>query len=747
MQSEAARTKYASTRSSVPHIGAWTLLLAIAASPAAVQAQVHIEDLRVGFGIPTSANEGNYKIGSWTPARVRIRAEKEGFAGRLELSTADSDDVETVFRRDVNLAPNESIDVMTYVKPGKELPEFHVRLVNAAGKLQARAVYDSSAGRGWDGASQAVTLIVAVGHPAGLDVDLIAKRPGYPREQFRIGQLETTRELSSRWYGYEAVNHLILCLDDPVQIENMDVAARAAMETWVRNGGHLVVSVGTSWERVQSVLGRLLPADIDRTETVQQLTELEKFAGASAPPLRIRGDLSLPHLTNVRGHVVLGTNELPLAVRAPLGLGSITLVALELNHEPFSSWDGRTDFWINLLGLRKRPGQDNSPQGAWGVRALTDISSYLRLQLEHFEGVSLVPFQWVAFFIFIYILLIGPVDYLLVKKVLKRMELTWITFPTIVIGVSLAAYFTAYWLKGDELRINKIDVVDVDQASGDLRGTSWFTLFSPQIKNYTVRLQPDLAVAPIPNPQMSSPPVIVSWLGLAEDAIGGMSRQGGVGLFRRGYAFGSDAQTMVDVPIQVWSMKGFSGRWHGRAGPTVDANLQSLDTNRAVKGTITNRLPMALDDCTLVFNRKVYPLGTLPPDGSVVVESRTTQDLSGHLSRRAAPFANQSRVGAGVSDSGRFNPTDLIFSMMFHGRLPEGGQVAANNYFGDLDLSEHLDYERAILVGRVAKGGCQLFLNDAEVTENLTSATYLRVILPVTPGPSEPVLFTPPSPF
>lgn len=726
----------------------WMMALvytAIVTAAPAVEAQVSIEDLRIGFGLAGTGNEGNYKIGSWAPARVRLRADKERFAGRLELSVSDCDDVDTVFRRDVSLGPNESIDVMSYVKAGKQLPEYHVRLVDTSGKVRATTSFDSSAGRISDGAAQDVVLIVAVGRPAGLDIEQIAKRPGYPPEDFRIGQLETTRELPTRWFGYEAVNHLILCLDDPQQIENMDLTARVAMETWVRNGGHLVVSVGTSWERVQNVLGPILPAEIDRTETVNQLKELETFLESAAAPLRIRGDLSLPHLTNVRGQVVAGTRELPIAVRAPLGFGMVTLVALELNREPFMSWEGRTDFWIKLLGLKKGTTQTNPTPGAWANRAMSDISSHLRTRLEQFEGVSLVPFQWVALFIFVYILLIGPVDYLLVKK-LKRMELTWVTFPSMVIAVSLAAYLTAYKLKGDELRVNKIDVVDVDRATGELRGTSWFTLFSPQIANYGVSVQPDLAAIMADPGQTAGPPVVVSWLGLAEDAIGGMARRGGSGLFRRGYSFGPDAQALVDVPIQVWSMKGFTARWHGQANPTVDADLQSIDT-RAVKGTITSRLAVAIDDCNLVFGGRVYPLGSLPPNGSVVIGSRSAQDLSGFAGRRASAYVNTPGRYSSATGQGVSNSDDLMFTMMFHGRLPKGDQYAANNYFADIDLSDLLDQQRAILVGRVAAKGSRLILNGSEVTENVSESSYLRVVLPVTPGPSEPVLFTPPSPF
>jgi hypothetical protein len=671
---------------------------------------------------------------------VRLRAEKDGFSGALELSTTDSDDVEAVFQRRVSLAPNETIDVTTFAKPGKQMPEYHVRLVDESGKSRDRAIYDTSSGRAWDGALQSTTLIVAVGRPAGLDAEQFAKRPGYPRESFRIAQLESTRELPARWFGYEAVDHLVLCLDKPEQLEGMDITARTAVEAWVRHGGHLVVSVGTSWERVlaDTVLGPMLPAEIDRTETVKQLGELESYVGQSAPALRIKDSLSVPHLTNVRGRIVVGARDLPLVVQAPYGMGSVTLVALELNHEPFAGWDGRTDFWLKLLEIRKQSQPNANMQGAWGQRALSDISSHLRMQLEHFEGVSLVPITIVAFFIFLYILLIGPVDYFLVKKVFKRMELTWVTFPTMVVGVSLAAYFTAYWLKGDELRINKIDVVDVDQVSGTLRGTSWFTLFSPQIKNYTVKIGPDLAVAPQPPGQQGGPPVALSWLGLAEDAIGGMSRQGGVGLFRRGYRFGPDAQTLEDVPVQVWSMKGFSARWHGTASATVEAKLESVDVNR-VKGTLTNRLGVPLEDCSLVFGRKVYPLGNLPIDGSVLVEKRTTEELSPHLSRRAAPFVGaQARYVAGTyNQPGQFNPNDLVFTMMFHDRLPEGNQFAANDYFNDLDLSEHLDHQRAILVGRVSSKGSKLILNESEVSENIQSACYLRVILPVAKGAPE----------
>ena len=165
-----------------------------------------------------------------------------------------------------------------------------------------------------------------------------------------------------------------------------------------------------------------------------------------------------------------------------------------------------------------------------------------------------------------------------------------------------------------------------------------------------------------------------------------------------------------------------------------------MDISR-VKGTLTNRLGIPLEDCALVFGNKVYPLGALPIDGSVVVEKRTTEDLSGpsgHLNRRAAAFIGaQAGYVQAINPSGQFNPSDLVFTMMFHRRLPEGTQFAANDYFNDLDLSEQLDHQRAILVGRVASKGSKLILNDGEVNEYIQRACYLRVILPVAKGAPE----------
>src|SRR5262249_39628672 len=154
-------------------------------------------------------------------------------------------------------------------------------------------------------------------------------------------------------------------------------------------------------------------------------------------------------------------------------------------------------------------------RGGKAMREENDIATDLQWELEQFMDVHPVSFGWVAFFIFLYILVVGPLDYLFLKKVVKRLEWTWITFPAVVIVVSVAAYFTAYGLKGKDLKVNKVDVIDVDQLTSQAhaQGTTWFTLYSPRIQSYTVGIEPAPPAWGARNAGQFRPgPVVLSWM-------------------------------------------------------------------------------------------------------------------------------------------------------------------------------------------------------------------------------------------
>ena len=72
----------------------------------------------------------------------------------------------------------------------------------------------------------------------------------------------------------------------------------------------------------------------------------------------------------------------------------------------------------------------------------------------------------------------------------ERFGLTWITFPTYaVLGCLLAYGLTQYWI-GSSLRVNQIDVVDIDVETKLLRRNTWTHLFSPRSSKYDILSKP-----------------------------------------------------------------------------------------------------------------------------------------------------------------------------------------------------------------------------------------------------------------
>ena len=243
--------------------------------------------------------------------------------------------------------------------------------------------------------------------------------------------------------------------------------------------------------------------------------------------------------------------------------------------------------------------------------------------LEQFPGVKLIPFGWVAFFIFLYILLIGPGDYFFLKKVLKRMELTWITFPTIVVAVSLLAYYAAYLLKGNELLVNQVDVVDVDQVDGLVRGSTWASMFSPQNRDYNDPCRSRCRWTTTPPRRQSgterraarAPARDQRHDELVQLARGSVRCHGelqpAVQLRRQRLRVRSrpaGVEKLEGVRIPIWSTKCVTARWFGPAGTPGRCRPRPVGTDR-LAGTVTNRLDIPLEDAILAFGKQVYTPG------------------------------------------------------------------------------------------------------------------------------------------
>ncbi|GAC1466799.1 MAG: hypothetical protein NVSMB9_07730 [Isosphaeraceae bacterium] len=733
--------------------------LTTAAGAARGADEVEVENLRVGFADATRANL--FKVGTWTPVWIQLKGGGQGFSGTLEVEVPDDEGTPTYFRQAIDVPARGSVRTVTYARPGSRDPNFLIRLRDARGRLHGKVV-DGSGLAQLSPLFPAEALLLTLGKPQG--VDQVPDLPGLKNDSntsgtgVSVARIDAIGDLlPGRWYGFDAANTIVVDTNDKDLMEALSIRGQALVD-WVARGGHMVVAVGGNWQSVRdSVLATVLPAVPVGQESLGSLESLESYAGASKPIVPTGSPkVSVTRLEQVEsrgGKVLSATGDLPLLVRGYHGFGRVTLVALDVDQKPFAEWPDRALFWLKAMDFHRRAANasETTVRISGGGQALyqsgvNDLASQLRQALEQFPGVKLIPFGWVAFFIFVYILLIGPGDYLFLKKVVKRMELTWVTFPLIVLTVSLVSYFAAYMVKGKELRVNKIDVVDLDQSSGQSRGSTFVNMFSPQNRDYNVSVIP-LALdrdpppaepggstsATIDPPKAGRPPagteVLLTWLGVPESGFGGMGNSGRVGFSGGGYTSlpSGGSETLEGVRVPIWSTKLLTARWFGPAANLIESDLLPVGSDR-LSGTVTSTLDVPLNDAILAFGKHVYILGTLPARGTMRVELAPDRQLSGLLKSRYA-----GAVPEGSARGNKIVRSDLALALMFHDSQGASttDQPLASEPLGYLDLTGQLALDRPMLVGRIDRPAALLVLGNASAPPRVEQTTMLRVILPL----------------
>jgi hypothetical protein len=756
---------------------------------------IRIEQVRVGY--PRVGQEHEFKAGAWTPVYVDVKA----WSGRrpqpgetplpavprgdIIVESVDSDDVRNRFTMSLPaLDGDQQFTLLTYTKPGSSAPEI---TVNA--EIDGRTV--STHRETYVSIDLGHQLYLAVGsrlpvlrqalkgaaNPTQGDVegdDISGKETG-PRH---LDVIEDVRTLPNRWFAFEPVDLMIVTTgnrDFLTSLLNEREQRKEALVEWVRRGGRLVVSVGRNQDMVAKLepIQSALPVSITGTVQLSRLSSLKSFSKADRSLESTRQQpLEVAKLERKAGReidvVLAEANGQPLIVSGAYGLGQVTVVAFDLDGPPFTTWTptGQRGFW-NALKDKTAPihraETTHQPQVFSQQQDNDDVASQLEMNLEEFEDVPVISFGWVALFILAYILVVGPLDYFFLKKVVKRLELTWITFPTVVITISVVAYFTAYWLKGNDQKINKIDLVDIDLHTKQLYGNTWFTIFSPRIQHYTIGAEPGdggwlSAPEGAAKPPASS--FVFSWMGRPDAGFRGSNRARSQGLFRRAYDYAPEATGLVGVPIQVWSTKSLQGAWQASLNarqPLVSADLRHVVGNRDAfpSGTITSRLPVPLVDAYLHYNTggrgKWYSMGRLEPGVPARIDNLQGGDDTSQWVQRVAQVSTPLQPGRRPTPSTNQAANTIIKRISFFQAAAISGR---DNALYHLDQSWRLgNKDEVIVFGRVARiedeaegvasdkaSPTKLWLGALpgagqprqKLVGKMSQETFVRIIIPVT---------------
>jgi hypothetical protein len=680
----------------------FAIALLLFASPSFAQQLQRPKIVGVRVGIAD-----RYKAGLWTQVVVTLRGGSETLTGEVSVIVPDGDGVPGRASKPCQVLPGQDSTVRLISRFGRVdgdlTAEFRVgRDLIADKRFETGMQAD---GDRFLPALESQNLVVLVGDST-LGMDEVGKLSGAEAD-FRpvAARVDDIERLPIHWCGYEGVHAVVLSTSRPEIYRKLAAnnARVQALDQWVRMGGRLVLCVGAQADEIlapNSPLGQFAPGRLKEMVSLHQTGALETYCGsrlAVSPPGGGKLSMRVPRLADVQGVVEAAESDLPLVVRTARGFGQVIFAAADLDQLPLGNWSDRPRLVAKLLDLPTDRAQEANGNAAMMHYGYSDLAGQMRSALDRFTGVRQAPFWLVAGLIVIYILLIGPGDYFFLRKVVRRMEWTWLTFPLIVAVVSLGAYVLAYWLKGDQLRVHQVDLVDVDAASGRVRGTAWMNVFSPRMEAFNLTVRP----RQFDGQPAADARVWMAWLGLPGGAIGGMnSHASGPLLWTDEFRYAPDLDAMSKVPIQVWSTKSLTARWEATNDVCPAAEL--TEAEQFLSGSITNTLPFPLRRCVLAHGRSAYELGTLQPGQSVFLGPTTKRtELATLLTGRRAVFTEGDKSQQEVTAYDQ-SSTDLAYilrMMMFYEKA--GGRRYTglwNAYQGFVDLSTLLKTDRAILV-------------------------------------------------
>ena len=396
--------------------------------------------------------------------------------------------------------------------------------------------------------------------------------------------------------GEASVAHLVLesLPPDPVGWEGLDVLIlndvdtagligeqRRALETWLAHGGHLVVGGGTGAARTVVGVADLVPVAVEGTQSVRDLEALGNWLGAPVST----GPYALADAVLRDGEELVRQGDSMLLAHRAYGAGGVDFLAFDAGLKPFTRWDDNIRLWESIVGTEAEISRRLAVHNGYAAREAVGA-------IPGFEFPSVLQ---ILAFMLVYVLLIGPVNYLLLRKFGRR-ELAWLTIPVLVVGFSACAYVTGFQLRGAKAIVHRLAAVYVPRGTRTGRVSEVVGLFSPRRTNYDLRIV-DGEVREIPDPYHGGPSG--QPLHITTDAEG---------------------VRVVDLRVDVGGIHPFVVEGYADVSG-VEADLELIEDAAGrlwLEGVVRND-GVLLNEAVLIAGDDAQRLGDLEPGGEVTV--------------------------------------------------------------------------------------------------------------------------------
>ncbi len=519
--------------------------------------------------------DGYVKEGKWIP--VHITVENKGVdlnEASIQVNYKDFSGSASIFGADISLPTNSRKELFIYVY----YPQ------GGSANLNVELISDKKV------VAKTTTRMVNVA-PQSLVIGLIANTPSNysnlsqvtaPNGITRLVEIKPA-DLPDKPQGWETLDAIIL---SDVDTGTLTSAQLNALELWIAKGGTLITIGGPKWQSTVQGIQKLLPIQVTGTTKVNGSPDLNAitttfgFPGAIPFPEESTSTLATGKLTE-DARVLASHDGVPLVIERKLGGGRSIFFAADPGLAPYNNWTGTFTIYNGLLNFKHT--QAAWVNGKWEQNSANEaITSIAELAIP-----SIVV---ICGIMAVYILLIGPLNYLFLRFVKKR-EWAWISIPLIVLFVTMISYVYGYFYRGRTPTLSRLTVIQAWDGVSQVEKNSLLGIYSPQRDTYTLESEDGFLLYPhnLDDINLQSK---TTWLSLQE----------------------GQNTNVPEIPIEIGGMKVIGSTGSSAALQIEHSLMITFDNGNArLSGTITNNSSSTLTGLNLVTPARWKILGDLAP--------------------------------------------------------------------------------------------------------------------------------------
>ncbi len=472
---------------------------------------------------------GCYRPMEWTPIDIGVTSTLDSpFEGSLLIS-APQDSLNTMnIHHGFVLTPSIPLHLPLVTKLAFTAETANVRLTDAKGRTRWQYSY-----RLWDFSNQPSSLTPVQ------ERDLLIGFVG--RRKFGISQLDQKticvtnsgtgmvylkdklgRIVPWDWTGFSSLDLLMLYDTNWSELNRQQLNA---IKEWVQNGGRLLIVMGSEPLAADNPIAQMLPFEIEPSRQMELPAGfLSKFGLNSQKsetvvrwPMKERSDSNAVGIEKFdSGDIIFATSY--------IGFGRVGVLGFDPEGLSGGQASNSASFWVEIISkvlddssaaltetrsssrsarvvsgfstsvvLQRRIAindqqksgpefQDTHSFAIGGPQLCSNAVMGYFYNLPQLRPLSII---WVILLFALLALLLGPVDYFVLKR-LDKQPLTWLTSCFWIILFSAGAYYGVAYLRGGRLTFRAVSVLDGIKKTGCSWSTTYSGLFAPSSADYKI---------------------------------------------------------------------------------------------------------------------------------------------------------------------------------------------------------------------------------------------------------------------